>query len=61
MCPFVEESDARCAAHLNMQNLFQAFTHCADHYEACPIYQELLADERTEDYAGAVASRSRTA
>jgi len=42
MCPFVDNADARCAAHLTFRNLVSAFAHCADQYTRCKTYQELL-------------------
>lgn len=45
MCPFIDGADARCAARLTLRELSHAFTHCADRYGACPIYQELIRYE----------------
>lgn len=42
MCPYVENADARCAAHLTLRNIFSAFEHCVDQYSCCRIYQDLL-------------------
>ena len=45
VCPFLEQADPRCAAHLSLQRLDDALGRCADHFEQCPIYREkLLAD-----------------
>lgn len=44
MCPFVEQSDARCATHLTLANLTRAFAHCADEYTHCPVYRQMLAE-----------------
>ena len=49
MCPFVDQGDGRCAAHLTMKNLDSAFEHCADRFSACPIFQELLVNEHECD------------
>jgi len=49
----VDKADPRCAAYLTMQNLSRAFALCADRYTACPIYQELLTEERKHDEAEA--------
>ena len=43
MCPFIDNADARCASHLTFRNVAHAFAHCADHFRACPIYQQLIA------------------
>jgi len=40
----LEKSDARCATHLTLANISGAFAHCADQYEQCPIYQQILAE-----------------
>ena len=44
MCPNMDKSDSRCAAHWTLQNIVRAFAHCADRYYDCPIYNQLLAD-----------------
>ncbi len=46
ICPFLEKADIRCAGHLTLQNLMQAFTDCAHHYEACPIFCQLMEEDR---------------
>lgn len=51
MCPYVDESDPRCAAHWTLQNIIRAFAHCADRYFDCPIYLQLSADAPTHDQA----------
>ena len=51
MCPFVNKTDVRCAAHLTLKNLNQAFAHCADLYRACPAYKELITNERNHEQA----------
>lgn len=43
VCPHLEKSDPRCAAHLNLRNIMQAFSHCAGRHRACPVYQKLRA------------------
>lgn len=45
MCPFVEMSDPRCAAHLTMRNIAWAYTHCADCYSECQVYLELVLED----------------
>ena len=42
MCPFLEDSDARCAAYHSLSQLEQALGRCVDHYQDCPIYREKL-------------------
>lgn len=42
MCPFVDKADVRCSAHLTFRNLFSAFEHCADRYNCCRVYGELM-------------------
>ena len=42
MCPFVDKSDVRCAAHMTLRNVLQAFQHCADRYGECPVYAQLV-------------------
>ncbi|MHC4563034.1 MAG: hypothetical protein ACYS8X_09710 [Planctomycetota bacterium] len=49
MCPFVDKAAPPCRGRLTLENIFQAFARCVDHYESCPIYQKLLADERRYD------------
>jgi hypothetical protein len=55
MCPFLEESNPLCAAHLTMSNIAEAFAHCADKYEQCPVYAQLLL--RSGDRVLAAARR----
>jgi len=43
MCPFVDRSDVRCAAHMTLRNVLTAFQHCADRYTECPVYTQLTA------------------
>ena len=42
MCPFLDKANPRCAARQSLQNLDDALGLCADHFEACPVYQEML-------------------
>ena len=42
MCPFLDKADPHCAARQSLQNLDDALGLCADHFEACPVYQEML-------------------
>lgn len=46
-CPFLNRSDARCATHLSLGGLTDAFDHCFDRYPTCGAYRELLAERRT--------------
>lgn len=45
MCPFADRAESKCAAHWTLANVGQAFEHCADNYEHCPVYLNLI-DER---------------
>ncbi len=47
MCPYIDRDDPRCAGRLTLMNLVQALDHCADHYQGCPVYLEILRDART--------------
>ena len=49
MCPFVDKSDDRCAAHMTLRNVLQAFLHCADRYSDCPVYSQMVARAFTSD------------
>lgn len=42
MCPFVDKAESRCAGHWTLQNVGRAFQHCADNYEDCPVYLNLI-------------------
>jgi len=45
VCPFLDESDPRCAVHQSLHRLEEALTLCVDEYEDCPIYRaKLLGD-----------------
>ena len=48
MCPFVEESDSRCAPHWTMREITSAFAHCADRYMRCPVYLEITAEKASD-------------
>lgn len=43
MCPHVNKADRRCAAHFILSNVGRAFEHCANRYDECPVYREVLA------------------
>ncbi|MDY6913040.1 MAG: hypothetical protein SVT52_01085 [Planctomycetota bacterium] len=49
MCPFLDKSDVRCAAHLTLANLATAFAYCADRFADCPVYQALVQERITND------------
>lgn len=50
VCPFLEESDRRCAVHLSLHSLDAALGLCANQYEECPTYREKLhGDVRRND------------
>ena len=42
MCPFLDKADPQCSARQSLQNLDDALGMCADRFEACPIYHEML-------------------
>ncbi len=56
MCPYLEKSDSRCATHLNMRNIVQAYAHCAGCYQNCSVYRELQARHSRNDYPRNTAS-----
>ena len=45
MCPWIESSEKQCAEHLTFGNLAHVFAHCAGDYTACPVYQQLNAEQ----------------
>jgi hypothetical protein len=45
-CPFLNRSDPRCAEHLSLHGLGQAFDHCFGRYSQCAVYFELLVRRR---------------
>ncbi|MFP4354120.1 MAG: hypothetical protein ACLFUJ_03270 [Phycisphaerae bacterium] len=53
MCPFLEQSNPLCAAHLTMSNIASAFAHCADKYEHCPVYAQMLLRQPEQVLAAA--------
>lgn len=42
MCPFLDMSDPKCAAHLTLRNIAAACAHCAGDYHLCPVYRGLV-------------------
>jgi len=44
VCPFVNKGEHRCAAHWTLENVADAFRHCADEYRECPIHRELMQE-----------------
>ena len=42
VCPFLDEDEPRCGEHLSLSKLDHALGLCADRYEECPLYQEML-------------------
>jgi hypothetical protein len=52
MCPFAENTDARCNARLTLKHVSDAMEYCAGDHRQCPIYRELLndANRRERDY-----------
>ena len=50
MCPLIEQAETKCAAHWTIQNVFETFAHCANHYENCPVYRELVREQEGAAY-----------
>jgi len=46
VCPFADRVESPCAGRITLENIIQVYVQCANDFQACPIYQELLADER---------------
>ncbi len=42
MCPFLDDSNPRCAVHQSLERLDDALTLCVDGFEDCPVYREML-------------------
>ncbi len=57
MCPFVNQTDARCAEHLTLRNLSQAFGHCAGRFAECLVFRQLSADAARRDKAARTLHR----
>lgn len=53
VCPFVDKAYSRCSACMTLRNVTQAVAYCANRYTACPIYQDLLADDRQSQHVKA--------
>ena len=49
MCPFLDKSNPRCAAHLTLSNILGAFSHCADRYGECPEFKYVKAQVADDD------------
>jgi hypothetical protein len=45
VCPYLEQSEARCAAHLSLSKLQEALGFCAADYESCPVYRQLVVND----------------
>jgi len=56
VCPFVDKAYSRCATHMTLRNVTEAVAYCANRYTACPIYQELVADDRQSEHLKAPLS-----
>ena len=52
VCPYLEQADARCAGHLTVENIFQAFADCVEQPGACSVYRELAADDNKREQVG---------
>jgi hypothetical protein len=42
VCPYLENADSRCAVHQSLHRLDDALTLCAEDFENCPVYREML-------------------
>lgn len=51
-CPFLNQADSRCGENLCLDALGHAFDYCFGYYEGCALYQELLAERRTNQALG---------
>jgi hypothetical protein len=41
LCPYMDRHDGRCAGHLTLTNLREAFRLCAGDHEACSNYHRI--------------------
>ncbi|MEO6434245.1 MAG: hypothetical protein ABIP55_00585 [Tepidisphaeraceae bacterium] len=46
-CPFLNQSDQRCSAFFNLDQLPHAYQYCFDRYTTCPVYDEQLHERQT--------------
>ena len=46
VCPYLNRDDPRCAAHLRLGRLGQAFDLCLSRPGACAIHQQIRRDRR---------------
>lgn len=45
MCPYLDESDTRCAAHLTLSNVQSAYEHCVNRFWNCPVYCQISCEK----------------
>jgi hypothetical protein len=45
-CPLLDHNEPRCNQFLRIDQLDYVLNVCGDHFEHCPIYQEIAARER---------------
>lgn len=41
ICPYIDVADPRCAGHLNLGHIRDAFDLCVCDFEHCPVYRQL--------------------
>jgi len=47
-CPFIDRDDARCDERFTLSRLREAFSYCFDSYQSCPVYHQLMREQRRE-------------
>lgn len=48
VCPFINGRERRCARNMKLDRLDYAVAVCADDFERCPVFWEMLARRRNE-------------
>jgi hypothetical protein len=48
-CPFLNQTDDRCAANFHVDHLHFAFTHCFDQFQSCPVYSQRLLESPSDE------------
>lgn len=41
ICPYFEQSDARCARRFTLQRLSEVFDQCLGDYDACQVFHQI--------------------
>lgn len=55
VCPYLDNRDERCASHLTMLNIHEAFRLCVDNHECCSNYHQIRISQRYADRELAVS------